>query len=95
MITVKAKKGRYCPSIICDVCGDEIINAQNALVKFGNDLFPDRLLFCHKGNCDIISDNGQYRFFHVLSVFLVWLVQNADFDWEKAKDNADWLSRIQ
>lgn len=92
MFEIHSIDGRSCPMLVCDVCGEGIVEAGKAAVVFGS--FRDngervKTLFVHKGTIDgktchqeadaiINSGNGKAGW-QELKAYLVDLAANVGF----------------
>lgn len=86
------EKGITGPVIECDICGEKII-------KYGNVFYPDydrsKLVFVHKGTCDILfreSIEKQYNksfSFVELDRFLYIFYEDMDLDVRKENIDVD------
>ena len=89
MIKITWIKGRGCPKIFCDSCGEEILNAKDGAVVFPNfkdNGTIDEAIYVHKShvknNCmsdaeASIKAKGNQQGWEELSTHLAYLVHNA------------------
>ncbi len=94
MLTFRYLKGIQAPMFVCDVCDEPIRKAAEGMVKYGwnGDDKNAVLLFCHKGECDRKSHDGEFLYWHELDTFLAWLDQNTKFNRAEVGFKADTLA---
>ena len=76
-ISMVYRRGRHCPTILCDVC-------QEPMIEHGNVLWdpdvPDQLYVVHKGHCNQVMEAVHapaHLYWEELSWFLVYLANNS------------------
>ncbi|MFA6562444.1 MAG: hypothetical protein WCV00_11100 [Verrucomicrobiia bacterium] len=103
MLEIKLRKELACPVIVCDHCGEEIIDALNANAiwqeNLDKDQTPGNVFFVHK-ECDLLfqrkrSDPSKTWCWNGLDVWLLYLTNNVSWDAKKAKQTADRLAGLQ
>ena len=87
MLTFIEKKGRCCPTIICDVCGKCIRRADTAGVCGSKKNEP--LRFFHS-DCDVDARHNteEFMYYEDLDVFLTFLEHNTPFNRKATRERA-------
>jgi hypothetical protein len=97
-IYMRLKGNRYCPTVVCDVCGQEIEDANDGNAQWMMDEAGAALYFMHKRCCHAF-DTGPFQKGLVgaeeLPHFLVFLANNLRLDWEKAKRAAAVIASLE
>ena len=92
MIEIHNEGGRNCPMMVCDMCGERLVNARAAAVVFENFTTPGAkvsVLHVHKGNIDghtchaeaeaMIAAKGASPGWQEMATFLVDMMSNVGF----------------
>ena len=101
-IVMKLKDERSCPTVVCDVCHQEIENAKdgNAQWMMGEEGQGDgaTLSFTHKRCCHAFDEaaleDGKCPGAEELAHFMVLLSNNTRMDWAKAKRGAAMIASL-
>ena len=95
-------KGRYCPVIVCDHCGQEITDGRDGNYQWqvGRDgeIVNGKIYFTHKECCRSFEQaNGGRRcwMFTGLECLPVFLVRNLKVDWDRAKKTARFMATLE
>jgi len=107
MIQIVQDRGIARVACFCDVCDEEITNADGAMYRWNTRgaEFPvgsrDAPSFYHKGRCaESVARNknaegrGEIHPWMELRVFVIYLAANLDVDLERAKESAKRLALI-
>src|SRR5262249_8151915 len=97
-ILMKLKNERSCPTVVCDVCRQEIEDARdgNAQWMMGQEGQGDgaTLYFTHKRCCHAFDNAaraaGRWPGAQELAHFMVFLADNTRLDWPEARRGAAW-----
>jgi hypothetical protein len=101
-IYMSLKGNRHCPTVVCDVCGQEIEDATDGNAQWVMDEEEygagGALYFTHKKCCHAF-DTGPFQKGLVgaeeLAPFMVFLANNLCLDWEKARRSAALIASME
>jgi hypothetical protein len=101
-ILMRLKGNRFCPTVVCDVCGQAIEDAKDGNAQWVMDEEEygagAALSFTHKECCHAF-DTGPFQESLVgaeeLAHFLVFLANNLCLDWEEAKKSAAVIASLE
>jgi hypothetical protein len=93
-IVMIQKRGRYCPTIVCEVC-------QEPITEHGNVLYDpeqlERIYYVHKGRCnDVIEAQARPAslWWEELSWFLVYVANNAKLPPRTLVKREQWIKQV-
>jgi hypothetical protein len=93
-IVMISKRGRNCPTIVCDVCHEPLQEHGNVLWDPGR---PEALYYVHKGRCNDIVE-AQHKPAHLwweeLSWFLVYVANNAKLPPRTLVQKEAWIKQV-
>jgi hypothetical protein len=88
------RRGRYCPTIVCEVCEEPILDSGNVLYD------PERLdtiYYVHKGRCNDIIEaqcTPASLWWEELSWFLVYVANNANIPPRTLVKKEAWMKQV-
>lgn len=101
MIKIEHHQGVYAPLCVCDMCGQRITDANQALALYPNHSGPGagervEVLHVHKGECDQRATNGfgDDGGTDELSTHLVYLLNNVGLRGASLKALIDRIEKI-
>jgi len=101
MIKIEHHQGIYAPLCYCDVCGERIVDAHQAIVLYPH--FAEKgtgksveIMHVHKGKCDQRATNsyGDDGGSDELSTHLVYLLNNVGLRGDSLKSLIDRVEKI-
>jgi hypothetical protein len=94
MIKALSLRGRVCPVIVCDVCGQRITGKRRGLAVWDADRPQDGYKHVHVGGCDLSIDPDGQLFCHDIDAHVIYLKRNLGItvrEWEAAEHRAGQL----
>jgi len=99
-LVIKAENGKCVPQVVCDHCGEEITTSREGNVQWRSSTWEagaaGESYFTHKECCRAFEarELGTRWMWMPLDSLLVYLANNLEVEWDKAKERAALLSHL-